>query len=67
MIERVHSIGRSVFALLQKPLSRAFDSEQNPLNYLGALTIFLLLDCPGKRYLAADFLPHQCHGSVRVC
>jgi ferredoxin/coenzyme F420-reducing hydrogenase delta subunit len=40
MIERVHSIGRSVFALLQKPLSRAFDSEQNPLNYLGALTIY---------------------------
>jgi ferredoxin/coenzyme F420-reducing hydrogenase delta subunit len=40
MIERVHSIGRSAFALLQKPLSRAFDSEQNPLNYLGALTIY---------------------------
>jgi ferredoxin/coenzyme F420-reducing hydrogenase delta subunit len=40
MIERVHSVGRSVFALLQRPLSRAFDSEQNPLNYLGALTIY---------------------------
>ncbi|MGI9263047.1 MAG: 4Fe-4S binding protein [Woeseiaceae bacterium] len=40
MIERVHSVGRSVFELLRKPLSRAFDSEQNPLNYLGALTIY---------------------------
>ncbi len=40
MIERVHSIGRGIFELLRRPLARAFDSEQNPLNYLGALTIF---------------------------
>ena len=40
MIDRLHRIGRSAFQLLQKPLSRAFDSEQNPLNYLGALTIY---------------------------
>ena len=40
MIERVHSFGRGVFELLRRPLSRAFDSEQNPLNFLGALTIF---------------------------
>lgn len=42
MIERVHSIGRSALELLRKPLSRAFDSEQNPLNNLGALTVFFL-------------------------
>jgi len=42
MIERVHSIGRGVFRLLRRPFSRAFDSEQNPLNYLGALTVFFL-------------------------
>jgi len=40
MIERVHSLGRGAFELLRRPLSRAFDSEQNPLNYLGALTIY---------------------------
>jgi len=40
MIDRLHRIGRGAFQLLQKPLSRAFDSEQNPLNYLGALTIY---------------------------
>jgi quinol-cytochrome oxidoreductase complex cytochrome b subunit/coenzyme F420-reducing hydrogenase delta subunit len=42
MIERVHRIGRSVFELLRRPFSRAFDSEQNPLNHLGALTVFFL-------------------------
>ncbi|MGI9261484.1 MAG: cytochrome b N-terminal domain-containing protein [Woeseiaceae bacterium] len=42
MIERVHSIGRGAFRLLRRPFSRAFDSEQNPLNYLGALTVFFL-------------------------
>ena len=40
MIDRLHRIGRGAFQLVQKPLSRAFDSEQNPLNYLGALTIY---------------------------
>ena len=40
MIDRLHRIGRGAFQLLQRPLSRAFDSEQNPLNYLGALTIY---------------------------
>ncbi|MGB5625341.1 MAG: hypothetical protein WBM61_06375, partial [Woeseiaceae bacterium] len=40
MIERVHSIGRGAYELLRRPLAHAFDSEQNPLNYLGALTIF---------------------------
>lgn len=42
MIERLHSVGRGVFELLRRPFSRAFDSEQNPLNQLGALTIFFL-------------------------
>jgi ferredoxin/coenzyme F420-reducing hydrogenase delta subunit len=40
MIERVHSFGRGIYALLRRPLARAFDSDENPLNYLGALTIF---------------------------
>jgi quinol-cytochrome oxidoreductase complex cytochrome b subunit len=40
MIERVHNLGRGVFELLRRPLSWAFDSDQNPLNYLGALTVF---------------------------
>ena len=40
MIERIHSFGRGIFELLRRPMSRAFDSEQNPLNYLGALTIY---------------------------
>ena len=42
MIERVHNLGRGVFALLQRPLSRAFSSDQNPLNHLGALVVFFL-------------------------
>jgi len=40
MIERVHTIGRGAYELLRRPLAHAFDSDQNPLNYLGALTIF---------------------------
>ena len=40
MIERIHSLGRGIFELLRRPLSRAFDSEQNPLNHLGALTVY---------------------------
>ena len=42
MIERIHSVGRGVFELLRKPFSRAFESDQNPLNHLGALTVFFL-------------------------
>ncbi|MGI9248408.1 MAG: hypothetical protein ACR2QI_05300, partial [Woeseiaceae bacterium] len=42
MIDRVHSLGRGAFELLRRPLSRAFESEQNPLNHLGALTVFFL-------------------------
>ena len=40
MIEYVHRFGRSAFELLRRPLARAFDSQHNPLNHLGALTIF---------------------------
>ena len=40
MIEHVHRFGRNAFELLRRPLARAFDSDQNPLNQLGALTIF---------------------------
>ena len=40
MIERIHSLGRGVFEMLRRPLAKAFVSEQNPLNHLGALTIF---------------------------
>ena len=42
MIERIHSAGRRAFELLRKPFSHAFESDQNPLNYLGALTVFFL-------------------------
>jgi len=42
MIERLHRIGRGMFDLLRLPLSRAFASEQNPLNHLGALTVYFL-------------------------
>lgn len=40
MIDYVHKFGRGIFEVLRQPLARAFDSEQNPLNYLGALAIF---------------------------
>ena len=40
MIERAHSLGRGMFEMLRRPLARAFESEQNPLNHLGALTIY---------------------------
>lgn len=40
MIEHVHRFGRGVFALVQVPMRRAFESSANPLNNLGALTIF---------------------------
>ncbi len=42
MIKRIHRVGRVAFELLRKPFSRAFESDQNPLNYLGALTVFFL-------------------------
>jgi quinol-cytochrome oxidoreductase complex cytochrome b subunit/Fe-S-cluster-containing hydrogenase component 2 len=42
MIDRIHRIGRGAFELLRRPLSTATDSHQNPLNNLGALTVFFL-------------------------
>jgi quinol-cytochrome oxidoreductase complex cytochrome b subunit/Fe-S-cluster-containing hydrogenase component 2/coenzyme F420-reducing hydrogenase delta subunit len=38
----LHKVGRAGFDVLRKPLSRAFEQAENPLNYLGALTIYLL-------------------------
>ncbi len=40
MIEAIHRAGRGAFELLRRPLHRGFDSANNPLNHLGALTIF---------------------------
>lgn len=37
----LHRIGRAGFELLRRPMSRTFAGEQNPLNHLGALTIYL--------------------------
>lgn len=42
MIARVHSAGRALFGVLRRPMARAFESAENPLNHLGALTIFSL-------------------------
>ncbi|HNP63377.1 MAG TPA: cytochrome b N-terminal domain-containing protein, partial [Woeseiaceae bacterium] len=42
MIEHVQNLGRGLLAVLQKPMARAFDGASNPLNHLGALTIFFL-------------------------
>ncbi len=42
MIGRVHKAGRAFFGVLRRPMARAFDSAQNPLNHLGALTVFFL-------------------------
>ena len=42
MIDRLHRAGRSAFQGLGRPLARAFDSAENPLNHLGALTVFFL-------------------------
>ena len=36
----LHKIGRAGFGILRRPMSRIFEGEQNPLNHLGALTIF---------------------------
>ncbi len=40
MIARVHNVGRQLFGGLEKPLARAFRHADNPLNHLGALTVF---------------------------
>jgi len=42
MIERIHSMARAVFGVLQRPMSRAFSSAENPFNNLGAMTVFFL-------------------------
>jgi quinol-cytochrome oxidoreductase complex cytochrome b subunit/coenzyme F420-reducing hydrogenase delta subunit len=42
MIERIHKAGRAVFGVLRRPMARVFDSAENPLNHLGALTVFFL-------------------------
>jgi len=42
MIERVHRFGRALFGVLRRPMASAFDSAENPLNHLGAMTIFFL-------------------------
>ena len=40
MIEAVHRAGRGALNLIRWPLRRGFASSDNPLNHLGALTIF---------------------------
>ena len=42
MLAMLQKAGRAGFELLRRPLSRAFEHDQNPLNHLGALTIYLL-------------------------
>ena len=42
MIERLHRIGRVLFGILRRPMARAFNGVENPLNHLGAMTIFFL-------------------------
>ncbi len=42
MIEQIHRLGRAAFGALRRPMSRAFDGAENPLNHLGAMTIFFL-------------------------
>ncbi len=42
MIDRIHSLGRVAFGALRRPMARAFDAAENPLNYLGAMTVFFL-------------------------
>ena len=42
MIARVHQLGRTLFGALRVPMSRAFASAENPLNHLGAMTVFFL-------------------------
>jgi len=38
----LHRAGRAGFELLRRPLARVFEHTENPLNHLGALTIYLL-------------------------
>ena len=40
MIESVQTLARAALGTVRAPLSRAFDSAENPLNHLGALTVF---------------------------
>jgi len=42
MIERIHRSGRALFGALRRPMARAFESAENPLNQIGAMTIFFL-------------------------
>ena len=42
MIEQVHKFGRTLFGALRRPMARAFESAENPLNHLGAMTVFFL-------------------------
>ncbi len=42
MLSILHRVGRAGYELLRRPLARAFAHSENPLNYLGALTIYLL-------------------------
>lgn len=42
MIDRVHNLGRAAFGVLRRPMARAFESAENPLNHLGAMTVFFL-------------------------
>jgi ferredoxin/coenzyme F420-reducing hydrogenase delta subunit len=42
MIERLHRFGRALFGILRRPMARAFNGVENPLNHLGAMTIFFL-------------------------
>jgi quinol-cytochrome oxidoreductase complex cytochrome b subunit/coenzyme F420-reducing hydrogenase delta subunit len=42
MIDRVQNFGRAAFGVLRRPMARAFDSAENPLNHLGAMTVFFL-------------------------
>ena len=42
MIEHVHKVGRAAFGAIRRPMARAFESAENPLNHIGAMTIFFL-------------------------
>ncbi len=42
MIERIHRTGRALFGALRRPMARAFESAENPLNHIGAMTVFFL-------------------------
>ncbi len=42
MIDRVQRVGRALFGALRRPMARAFESAENPLNHIGAMTVFFL-------------------------